>query len=279
MFAAMGIVGLLALSLVWIGRQYVSRNIAESRVALASVNELGMEFVRFNVGSFIMGSEEESVPVSFTRPFEMMTTEVTQRQWFEVMRENPSKFHRDFHCVNHRIIDEVEMCPEHPVEQVSWEDVQEFIKALNEMEGRIDCDGTPESGAGCYRLPTEAEWEYAARAGTQTLYPHGNSSEGLEYYGWYRKNAGGQTRRVRTREANVKGLHDTQGNVGEWTQDVFKKVLPGGVNPVERGTTAYRSFRGGSWSFSALNASLVARSYGGQRGQLSFVGFRLARSL
>ena len=119
--------------------------------------------------------KDKPVEVIFSKSFAIMTTEVTQRQWFDVMGENPSYFKKQTYCAKyHHTIqtqkEEVLLCPNHPVERVSWYDVQKYIKQLNKLQGREDCHGTPWDKAGCFRLPTEAEWEFAARGGTLSAY-------------------------------------------------------------------------------------------------------------
>ena len=162
-------------------------------------NSIGMEFVLIPAGTFQMGSndgdsDEKPVhTVRLSRPFYLGKYEVTQAQWEAVMGNNPSQFKGDSN---------------RPVEQVSWDDVQEFIRRLN----------TKESGAR-YRLPTEAEWEYAARAGSTTAYSFGDGVGQLGQYAWYDGNAGNTTHPVGQLQPNAWGLYDMHGNVWEWVQD------------------------------------------------------------
>ena len=253
--------------------------------------ELGFEFVRFEADSFVMGSpesepgrdtDETQVSVTLTHPFAIMTKEVTQRQWYEVMNNNPSRFSKGQYCTNHMIIDNgIEMCPEHPVEKVSWGDVQEFIRKLNEMEGNVGCGDERNyysMPSGCYRLPTEAEWEYVARAGTQTPYSFGHS-DGLDKYGRYRRNSNKQTHRVGTMAANKKGLHDVHGNVWEWTQDWYHEELTEGSDPLHTTPpTGYRVIRGGSWTDLAQHTRSANRYSINPDYWYHHVGFRLVRS-
>ena len=173
------------------------------------------------------GSDRGQVKVEITKPFEIMTTEVTQRQWFIVMKRNPSYFKRPEDCINYDRVNK--LCPDHPVENVSWKLVQGYIKRLNDNLGLINCDGTPRSARGCYRLPTEAEWEWAARAKSKTAYFFGDNSSVLGSYAWYRDNSGGRTHKVGTRDANLYNLYDIYGNVWEWVYDVYREKLEEGV--------------------------------------------------
>ena len=176
--------------------------------------------------------DEGQVEVEIKKPFEMMEKELTQKQWFLVKKENPSHFKEPEHCADHEVVEGVKMCPNNPVEDVSWDDVQDYIRELNASLGLTGCNGTPSSSSGCYRLPTEAEWEWAVRAGTSTAYFFGDESTNLGDYAWYGVNSGGRTHKVGTREANPNGLYDVYGNVWEWVQDAYQSSLPGGKDPL-----------------------------------------------
>ena len=157
-----------------------------------SIEDLGLSFQTIKEGSFTMGSpkneigrdyDEAQVEVTISKDFEMQTTEVTQRQYFLVTGETPSSFRSSEDCENWDSVNEI--CPDHPVEGVSWYDAKEFIRKLNasaEVEG---CEGTPEDPSGCYRLPTEAEYERAVRGKTKTAFFFGNDSRQLGDYAVY----------------------------------------------------------------------------------------------
>ena len=257
-------------------------------------------FRRIKAGEFQMGSpqternrrsdeagrDENPVKVWISKSFDMMETEVTQIQWFQVMGKNPSYFKRPGDCVNYDRVRK--MCPDHPVEQVSWDMVQVFIKELNALSGLRDCKGSPKDPSGCYRLPTEAEWEYAVRAGKKTAYFFGNEESpkmsrgrkmiGLRDYAWYIENSGRKTHKVKTRGANPWGLYDVYGNVWEWVQDAYVDRLPGGRDPLVTAGSG-RVFRGGSWYDIAwyLRSALRHRTFPGHGNHDS--GFRLVRTL
>ena len=245
-------------------------------------------FRRVDNGGFTMGSpsteqnrrfNENQVSVTITTSFEMMETEVTQKQWFSVMNNNPSHHKNSGDCNDHQVISGVKMCPNHPVENVSWDDVQDFIVALNNSLELTGCDGTPDSDSGCYRLPTEAEWEFAVRAGTTTAYFFGDSSSNLGSYAWYNENSGAKTHKVRQKSANPDGLYDVYGNVWEWVQDKRSNDLPGGTDPLVT-TGIGRVIRGGSvrdgvvWQLRSAH-----RADGGQGTPYVDVGFRLVKNL
>ena len=250
-------------------------------------------FQRIGDGRFTMGSPEserhrshieDQIGVIITRPFEIMTKEVTQQQWFDVMKTNPSKFRTQEDCddhiqvrVNRHAV--VDLCPSRPVERVSWNKVQIYIQRLNKG-GTWLCDGTPHDPKECYRLPTEAEWEYAARGGTQTAYSFGNSSSGLQDYAWYEANSEEQTHPVGLKKANPYGLHDMHGNVAEWVQDRFGNFLPGGRDPLQTLRRFVRhGIRGGSWYSKAWGLRSAYRAGSNTDDGYSNIGFRLVRNL
>jgi formylglycine-generating enzyme required for sulfatase activity len=223
------------------------------------VNSIGMEFVFIPAGTFMMGSEagemDERPPhqVTLSRPFYIGRYEVTQAQWQKVMGNNPSLFRGDATL---------------PVEQVWWTDVQDFIRKLNAMEG-----------GNRYRLPTEAEWEYAARAGTTTAYSFGDDASQLGKYAWYKDNSRDRTHPVGQLKPNPWGLYDIHGNVMEWVQDWYGFYTSGPVtDPRGPPSGTHRMRRGGAWN----NEAPICRSanrYSVPGFRDDFLGFRLLRTL
>ena len=242
-------------------------------------------FQKMEKGSFMMGSpvseimrsnDENQVPVEISRSFEIMTKEVTQSQWVRVMGNNPSYFKKDIHCDDHKH----DMCPNHPVEQVSWNDVQDFIKKLNTALKLADCNGTPADGKGCYRLPTEAEWEYSARGGASTAYSFGADVSELKRYAWYKDNSKSRTHKVGLKKPNPKGLYDVHGNVLEWVQNGYTKKLPGGQDPLSISISSHnRVIRGGAWNRNVRRLRSAARLSSPHSFMHYNVGFRLVRTL
>ncbi len=228
------------------------------------VNSMGMEFVLIPAGEFTMGTEpkkEGGTPdeapmhkVSIDKPFFLGKYEVTQAQWEAVMGKNPSKFKG----------------PSNPVEQVSWLAAQEFIKRLNAKEGHTR-----------YRLPTEAEWEYAARAGTDSAYSFGNESKDLTHYAWYDGNSADSTHPVGQKAANPWGLFDMHGNVYEWAQDWYgEKYYADSPKEDPQGPAKglHRVNRGGSWLNTPEDCRSGLRSYLLPDGTFDSIGLRLALS-
>ena len=226
-------------------------------------NALGMEFVGVPAGSFVMGSPEDEEgrsdregpqrEVTLSQGFWMGKYEVTQGEWEAVMGSNPSSFK--------------DCGPRCPVEGVSWEDVQGFVARLNEREAAA-------GSAARYRLPTEAEWEYAARAGT-TGARHGE----LDDIAWWSGNSGGETHPVGEKRANAWGLYDMLGNVWEWTADWHGDYPSGAVtDPTGPSTGSRRGNRGGSWGRSARDARSANRSSFSPDGRGYRIGFRLVRT-
>ena len=191
----------------------------------------------------------------------MQTTEETQGQWKAIMGSNPSYFKK---CGD-----------DCPVEQVSWEDAQEFIRKLNVK------DGTDK-----YRLPTEAEWEYAARAGSTTAFANGGITERdcghdpkLDAIGWYCGNANDKTHPVAKKQANAWGLYDIHGNVWEWCQDWYGDYPSGNVtDPRGPSSGSLRVSRGGGWDYLAERCRSAYRVRGHPGSRFYGLGFRLART-
>jgi formylglycine-generating enzyme required for sulfatase activity len=228
------------------------------------INSLGMTFKLISPGTFMMGNPSDPFgyttyhQVTLTNPFYMQTTEVTQDQWVAVMGSNPSKFKN---CGG--------SCP---VDSVSWDNAQSFLAELNSM------------GKGTYRLPTDAEWEYAARAGSTTDLPNGNITvTGCEYdpnldvIEWYCYNADGKTHPVAQKQPNAWGLFDMHGNVIEWCQDWFGLILPEPViDPAGPSTGVMRVIRGGLYWFSAEDCTSYTKE-GDRPDYENGNGFRIVR--
>ncbi|WP_292469510.1 formylglycine-generating enzyme family protein [Methanolobus sp.] len=227
-------------------------------------NSIGMEFVKIPAGEFIMGAPEEELysdkderpvhEVTIADEFYIGVYEVTQKQWEAVMGDNPSNFVGD----------------DLPVERVSWADVNIFVDKLNEMENTDS-----------YRLPTEAEWEYVAKAGTETAFSYGDDESMLADYGWYDDNSEDKTRPVGMKQANPWGLYDIHGNVAEWVLDEYhsnyQKAPTDGsewTNGVNR-----RVFRGGSWDNAESNCRSSHRDSIGEGSRTNYIGFRLIKEI
>ena len=205
--------------------------------------------------------DEEAHKVSLNLSFEIQQTPVTQLQWSMLMAANPSEFKKDgIEFMN------IKMNPNRPVEQVSWLEVQKFIQEINELDAAYR-----------YRLPTEAEWEFAARAGTHTAYSFGDDPKSLGEYGWYSENSGKRTHDVASLKPNPAGLFDMHGNVWEWVSDWYAENSSGGKNTTgpENGTD--RVIRGGSWNMAAENLRSARRQKDPANFSSSRIGFRLVR--
>lgn len=158
-----------------------------------------------------------------------------------------------------------------PVERVSWNDVREFIKKLNEREGTEK-----------YRLPSEAEWEYAARGGTATRYSFGDDESELDEYGWYYENSNYETHPIGQKKSNPWGLYDMHGNLCEWVQDKWHdsyEGAPADGSAWEGGGSVACLIRGGSWLLNAVDCRSADRGYFGPVNRDSFLGFRLVKEL
>ena len=218
-----------------------------------------MEFVWVPGGSFEMGCGswagdcfEEEKPAHSVRlsGFWLGKFEVTQGQWQRVMGNNPSNFKKG---------------DNDPVEQVAWNDAKEFITKLNAQ------------GSAKFRLPTEAEWEYAARSGGRPeMYAGG---EDIDRVAWYGSNSGGSTHAVGTKAPNGLGLYDMSGNVWEWVEDVYGGYSSSSQdNPVVTGGGSYRVRRGGSWTNGPRGVRSALRFDNTPGFRDDAVGFRLART-
>jgi formylglycine-generating enzyme required for sulfatase activity len=222
-------------------------------------------------GSFMMGSPESEVGrssgeiqhyVELTRGYWLADTPVTQELWQSVMRINPSQF-----------VDPYE--PGRPVEQVRWYNCQEFVRRLNERIDGLDA-----------RLPTEAQWEYACRAGTVTATWIGNlepsqeiEAPQLDAISWCDLNSGSTTHPVGQKEPNPWGLYDMLGNVYDWCMDWYSEYEPTfQQDPCGIDLGAYRVFRGGSWSSRAKRVRAAKRFAEHPHFYDNRLGFRLARS-
>ena len=230
-------------------------------------------FVWINPGTFQMGSIEGTDPdrykdevphrVKLTRGFWLLDHEVTQREYEWVMGNNPSRFKGD---------------AAHPVEQVSWDDAVAFCKKLTDLDRSLKRIGLDQA----YRLPTEAEWEYAARAGsTGARYTVDGlgPADSLNEIAWWMRNSNSKKHAVMGKKPNAWGLYDMLGNVWEWCSDWFGDYPSGDVtDPKGPSSGSYRVFRGGSWDVDSRDARSAKRRYNGPGSQNDNLGFRPALS-
>jgi len=226
--------------------------------------DVKLELVLIPAGEFLMGSpdsdkdadadERPQHRVRITKPFYMGKYLMTQEQWEAVMGNNASYFKG----------------PKNLVEDVSWDDCQQFLDKLNKRQG---------NPAGKFVLPTEAQWEYACRAGSKTRYCIGDDASKLDEYAWYAKNSDEKTHPVGEKKPDVWGLYDMHGNVWEWCQDWYddgyyaKSPTDDATGPA---TGSDRVDRGGSWR-SIAGSCRSARRFGDRPGlRYDDLGFRVA---
>lgn len=224
------------------------------------IADLKLKLIWIEPGTFAMGSasgrdDERSVTQgTLTRGYWLGQTEVTQAQWSAMMGNNPSNFKGD----------------DRPVEQVSWNDAMEFCRKLTERERAAS--RLPEGYA--YTLPTEAQWEYACRAGTD-----GDYAGNLDAMAWYSANSGSQTHPVGQKQANPWGLRDMHGNVVEWCLDWYGRYPGGSVtDPSGPPSGSHRVYRGGGWGRDAIYCRAAFRGMLAPGVRVNFLGFRLALS-
>jgi formylglycine-generating enzyme required for sulfatase activity len=237
-------------------------------------NTIGMKLVLIPAGEFLMGSpdtdndakadEKPQHRVRITRPFYLGATEVTQGQYQSITGESPS---------NYKGSDDL------PVQQVSWNDAIAFCNRLSEREDLkpyYQFDGRAQPGGDGYRLPTEAEWEYACRAGTTTRFSLGD----VGAYAWFNGNSVHQPHPVGQKRPNGWGLFDMHGNVWEWCGDGYDEkyyASSPGADPLGPSQAADRVIRGGSWICDPLYCRAATR-YGYTPGYRDYdLGFRLVR--
>lgn len=229
--------------------------------ASAAAVDLGggirMDFVLIPAGSFQMGSPENAGgddesprhAVAISRPFYLGKFEVTQEQWQALMGSNPSRFHG----------------ARRPVENVSWNDCRRFLAKLAGRTGRR------------FALPTEAQWEYACRAGSAGAWSSGDDSARLRDYAWYGANSGGATHRVGSKRPNAWGLYDMEGNVQEWCSDAYAKHAydsSPAVDPAGPPLGPSMVCRGGAWSDSPETVRCAYRNCDGPDGATPGIGLR-----
>lgn len=247
-------------------------------------NSIGMKFRRIASGSYLMGTQEhpgspkigEQIHrVTINQPFYLGVYEVTQAQYERIMGTNPSFYQAP--NVQPAFLNQNQLAPksdtsDHPVEKVSWEDATEFCKRLSDL--------ADEKAAGrIYHLPTEAQWEYACRAGTKSSFSFDDESKVLGEYGWYWENSRGQTHPVGELKPNAWGLYDMHGNVSEWCLDWFDQYPETTlIDPTGPAHGTYKVHRGGGWFVEGSLCSSASRDFEDPKSRLS-VGFRVAASV
>ena len=238
-----------------------SNTISDDVITIPVKDGICIEMVKVEGGTFMMGatsemknpnSNEKPVhQVTLTNDYYMGKYEVTQALWQAVMGSNPSEYKGD----------------NLPVETVSWNDCQKFISKLNSLTGRM------------FRLPTEAEWEYAARGGKESRGYQYSGSSNISDVAWYDENSGSKTHPVGTKQANELGIYDMTGNVWEWCSDWYSSYSSSSqTNPTGSDSGSARVSRGGGWFNDASYCRLSVRFYYTPDFRLDILGLRLALS-
>jgi len=232
---------------------------AEDKPGHIITNSIGIRLAYIPAGSFLMGSpydeagrqeDEFQHKVTISRPFRISVTEITQAQWQIVIGINRSQFKGD----------------SLPVEKMSWKEAVLFCQMLSEKEGRT------------YRLPTEAEWEYACRAGSMEAFA---GSGDIEQVAWYANNSKNKTQPVATKKPNAWKLYDMHGNVSEWCLDYYAPDYPEHEVSDPRGPAEgkYHIIRGGAWDSFPPGCRSAARSSAPVSYQFKQTGFRIVLEL
>jgi formylglycine-generating enzyme required for sulfatase activity len=230
-------------------------NLIIVKTLTSSDGEFG-RFIKVNGGTFNMGSDfgnniEKPIHTVTLNPFYLAETEVTQGLWEEVMGSDPS-FNYD--------------CDNCPVENVSWLDIQDFLKKLNAKQSAF-----------VFRLPTEAEWEFAAKGGANSTDFLFAGSSDINEVTWYRENSGLKSQPVKSKKPNSLGLYDMSGNVWEWVQDWFNFYKPGSfTNPTGPVNGSSKLYRGGSFDDISDDCRVSYRYGNPPASRFNNLGFRLA---
>ena len=237
------------------------QTVSDNTISIPVKGRISIDMVRVEAGTFTMGAtaemkdpydnEKPTHQVTLTNDYYIGKYEVTQALWQAVMGNNPS------YSKNYNL----------PVECVSWDDCQEFISKLNHITGKT------------FRLPTEAEWEYAARGGNKSRGYQYSGSNNLSDVAWYDDNSGNKTHAVGTKQPNELGIYDMSGNVMEWCQDRYGKYNSSSqVNPTGANSGSVRVYRGGSWFNLARHCRSSNRNYFSPDFRGSDFGLRLVLS-
>ena len=259
-FSYLGLILLVAVALVSCMMETVT--VVGPNLEVEESNEVNIEMIEVDGGTFQMGSNDGE---SDEKPIHSVTLisyfigkyPVTQAQWKAVMGasttlSNPSNNKNCDNC---------------PVENVSWDDVSGFIVGLNRQTGKK------------YRLPTEAEWEYAARGGNRSQGYTYSGSNTIDNVAWCKDNSSSKTHPVGEKQANELGIYDMSGNVWEWCSDWYDAYSSGSqTNPTGPNSGSNRVLRGGSWINNATNCRVVYRNFAAPSHRSFLIGFRLALS-
>ena len=232
-----------------------------NNISIPVKDGISIDMVRVEAGTFTMGAtleikdpydwEKPTHQVTLTNDYYIGKYEVTQALWQAVMNSNPSNFKGD----------------NLPVEQVSWDDSQEFISKLNSITGKK------------FRLPTEAEWEYAARGGKKSRGYQYSGSNNISDVAWYKDNSGNKTHAVGSKQANELGIYDMSGNVYEWCQNWYDNYSSSSqTNPTGATSGSYRVYRGGSWNITARICRSSCRNSSTPGYRDYYLGLRLVLS-
>ena len=201
-----------------------------------TIEDIVLNWVEIKPGSFCMSDGNRAVAVTLTSPFKLGQSQITQRQWASVMGTEP--------WVNRS---NVQIGDKNAASYIDWDEAEAFCQRLTDHHHN---NGKLPAGES-YRLPTEAEWEYACRAGTTTAFSFGDDEKQLGEYAWFKGNTGSEqyAHKVGLKKPNPWGLYDMHGNVWEWCSDWYDEKLSGGTDPVGPDGGSFRVLRGGSWWF------------------------------